>query len=143
MPQLYFLSVVLNGITGFLFIFGDTGENVSVEKSMKFSLFSGGFRLILGILTALVGFLKIFLPYKDPSSGSGIPILGDFLPALAGIAAGLMLLFGFYREHSAKFENENDLDRIGNAFLRYKKVAGFALIAVALLHFLFPSALLI
>ena len=143
MPQLYFMSVVLNGIIGFLFIFGDTGENDSVEKNMKFSFFSGGFRLILGISAALIGFLKLFLPYKDFSSGSGIPILGDFLPALAGIAAGFMLLFDFYREHSTKFENDNDFDRIGNTFLRNKKIAGFVLVAVALLHFIFPQALLL
>ena len=143
MLQLYFLSVVLNGIIGFLFAFTDTGENDSVEKSMKFSFFSGGFRLILGILSAVTGFLKLLLPVKGSSSVTGIPVLGDLIPALAGVAAGFMLLFGFYREHSARFENENDLDRIGNTFLRNKKIAGFTLIAVALLHFLFPAALLI
>ena len=141
MLQLYFMSILLNGITGFMFIFGDTGENDSIEKSMKFSFSSGGFRLILGILTALTGLVKLFLPVKGESAITGIPILGDLIPALAGIAGGFILLFGFYRENSARFDKENNLDRIGDSFLRYKKVAGFVLAGIALLHFLFPSAL--
>ena len=141
MYQLYFMSVLLNGIIGFLFIFEDTGENDSIEKSMKFSFFSGGFRLILGILTALTGLLKLFLPVKGDTAFTGIPILGDFIPALAGIAGGFVLLFGFYKEHTAGSGKENDLDRIGDAFLRYKKVSGFVIAAIALLHFLFPKAL--
>ena len=132
---------MLNGITGFWFIFGEVGGSDSVEKSMKFSFFGSGFRLILGILAAVIGILKLFLPYKDVTSGSGIPILGDFIPALAGIVGGFILLFGFYREHNTGYDKENDLDRIGDAFLRYKKIAGFVLVAVAVLHFLFPSAL--
>jgi hypothetical protein len=135
MVQLYLLSVVLNGVTGFLFIFGDFGENDSVEKSMKFSFFGSGFRLILGILTAFTGIMKLFLPMH------GIPILGDLLPALAGIAGSFILLFGFYREHKAGDDRENNLDRIGDAFIRYRKVVGFTLAAIGVLHFIFPEAL--
>jgi hypothetical protein len=135
------MSVVLNGITGFWFVFGDVGENDSVEKSMKFTFFGSGFRLILGILTALIGILKLFLPVKGASAVSGFPVLGDFLPALAGIAGGFILLFGFYREHKTGYDRENDLDRIGDAFIRYRKITGFTLVAIGLLHFLFPGAL--
>jgi hypothetical protein len=141
MLQLYLMSVVLNGIAGFWFIFGEIGESDSVEKSMKFSFFGSGFRLILGILTALIGILKLFLPVKSVSAGTGIPILGDFLPALMGIAGGLILLFGFYREHKTVYNGENDLDRIGDAFIRYRKVTGFTLIVISVLHFIFPEAL--
>jgi ABC-type sulfate transport system permease component len=141
MLQLYLMSVVLNGISGFWFIFGDVGESDSVEKSMKFSFFGSGFRLVIGILTALVGILKLFLPVKGISSVSGMPIIGDFVPALVGIAGGFILLFGFYREHKTGYDRENDLDRIGDAFIRYRKITGFTLIAIGLLHFLFPGAL--
>jgi hypothetical protein len=141
MLQLYLMSVVLIGITGFWFIFGDIGESDSVEKSMKFSFFGSGFRLILGILATLTGILKLLLPVKGASSVSGIPILGDLLPAFGGIAAGFILLFGFYREHKAGYDKENDLDRIGDVFLRYRKITGFTLVAIGLLHFLFPGAL--
>jgi len=135
MEQLYLLSIVLNGMAGFLFIIGENENSDSIEKSAKFSIAGGGFRLILGISAALIGLLKLFVPYM------GIPILGDLLPAIAGIAAGFTMIFGFYREHSAKIESEGRLDRLGDIFLQYKKAAGFALLAIALLHFLFPRAI--
>ena len=132
---------MMNGFIGFLFIFGDTGENYSVEKNMKFSFFGGGSRLILGIASALIGLLKFFVPYE-----SNVFILGDLLPALAGITGGFILIFGFYREHSVSdgdmfLSKENVIDRIGDTFLHYRKFFGFALAAVALLHFFFPGAL--
>ena len=119
-----------------MFLFGDRIENGSIESSMKFSLSSNGFRLILGIVSAIIGVLKLFSPVMNR-----VYILGDLLPALAGIAAGFILIFGFYREHSASIESEGQLDRIGDTFLRYKKAAGIALLLVAALHFFFPTAL--
>ena len=136
MIQLYFLSILFNGLIGFLLIITDTGKNDSIESSMKISLSSGGPRLVLGIAAAVTGFLKLLSPVEKQ-----VPILGDLIPAAAGIAAGFMIIFGFYREHSSHIEKEGQLDRIGDTFLRYKKIAGIILLAVALLHFLFPTAL--
>ena len=135
MVQLYFLSIVFNGFTGFLLMMGDSDDTGSIEGNIKFSPFNGGFRLILGILTMLTGMLKLLSPVENQ-----IPILGDFLPAVAGIIAGFILIFGFYREHSTKVDKEGKLDRIGDIFLQYKKIAGIILLVVAGLHFLFPKA---
>ena len=132
--QLYLLSVVLNGLVGCLLLFGDGKEDSSIEKGMKFSINSSGFRLILGVLSVIVGVLKLFAPVR-------VFFFGDLLPAAAGIAAGFILIFNFYREHSSKIEDEGQFDRIGDAFLRYKKPAGIALLVIALLHFMFPAAL--
>jgi hypothetical protein len=134
MEQLYFLSILLNGLTGFMLIIGNVEES-SIEKSMKFSLTGSGFRLILGIATVVTGLLKLFSPYM------GVFFLGDLFPGIAGIASGFILVFGFYREHSAKIDSEGKLDKMGDAFLRYRKAAGFVLLAIALLHFLFPKAI--
>jgi hypothetical protein len=138
MEQLYFLSILLNGLTGFLLIIGNVEENSTIEKSMKFSLTGGGFRLMLGIAAAITGLLKLFSPFGIPNGG--VFFLGDLFPALAGIVAGFTMIFGFYREHSVKIDDEGKLDKIGDVFLRYKKAAGFVLLAIALLHFLFPRA---
>ena len=104
---------------------------------MKFSPANSTFRLVLGFLTGATGILKLLSPSERPL------ILGDLIPALAGIAAAFILIFGFYREHASSggLENEGRLDRIGDTFLRYKKIAGVGLLAVALLHFLFPAVL--
>jgi len=133
MVQLYFLSIIFNAMAGLLFLFGDVIEGDSTTKGIRLFI-SSGFRLVLGILTAITGILKILSPFKTL-------ILGDIIPALAGIGAGFILIFGFYRENSVKSDNEGDLDRIGDMFLHYKKIAGILLLVVAALHFLFPSAL--
>ena len=136
MIQLYFLSILFNGIIGFLLVFSDNNKDGSIENSMQFPFASGGFRLVLGILAGITGILKLLSPVERQ-----IPILGDLLPALAGIVAGFVIIFGFYREKSSRVDQESQLDRIGDAFLRYKKAAGIALLVIAALHFLFPSAL--
>jgi hypothetical protein len=117
---------------------GDTGEQDSIENSLKFSLRNSTCRLILGILCAIIGILKLLSPSMD-----NIPILGDLVPALAGVAAGFILVFGYYREHVSVgvVEPEGKLDRIGGTFLKYKRPVGFLLLVSAALHFLFPQAL--
>ena len=135
MIQLYFLSIVFNGFAGFLFLFGDLGGNDSAEDNKKYSFLSVGFRLIIGILTGIIGILKLLSPYE------GIAILGDLLPALAGAAAGFMLIYGFYRERSSHVDDEEKINRFGETFLQYKKAIGVALLVSALLHFLFAKAL--
>ncbi|MDR2478611.1 MAG: hypothetical protein LBD48_04780 [Treponema sp.] len=137
MIQFYFLSIIFNGLSGFLLIMGENTNGFSIESSMKFSPASSTFRLVLGFLTGATGILKLLSPSEKPL------ILGDLIPALAGIAAGFILIFGFYREHASSggLENGGSLDRLGDAFLRYRKLAGAGLLAVALLHFLFPTVL--
>ena len=135
MVQLYFLSIVFNGLAGFLFFFGDLGKSDSGENGGKFSFISDGFRLIIGICAAITGILKLLSPMM------GMPILGDLLPALAGIVAGFMLIFGFYRERSSDVDSGEKINRFGETILHYKKAVGITLVASALLHFFFPAAL--
>jgi hypothetical protein len=115
MIQLYFLSVLLNGLAGYILLSGGRTEEAHIETSLRFSPHNQTFQFILG----------------------------DLVPALAGIAAGFILIFGFYREHASAVpsENEGKLDRIGETFLHYKKAMGILLLAVSALHFLFPQAL--
>jgi len=91
----------------------------------------------LGILCAVTGVLKILSPTMD-----GILLLGDLIPAAAGIIAGILLIFGIYRQDiSAAPENPGSLDRFGISLLRFRKAIGLGLIVVAILHFLFPKAI--
>ena len=137
MIQLYFLSIVFNGLAGFLFVFGDMGKNDTAENSGKFSFVSDGFLLVVGILAGVIGLLKLLSPMK------GMPILGDLLPAVAGVVAGFILIFGFYREHSSVVDVEGNINHFGELILHYKKPVGIILLASAALHFLFPEAFLL
>jgi len=143
MIQLYFLSILCNGLSGYILFAGNESEESddsspdSLEKSIRFSLNTPTFHLVLGVLCAVTGVLKLLSPTLD-----GILILGDLIPSVAGIIAGILLIFGIYRQDiSAAPENPSALDRLGVTLLRFRRTVGFALIVVAFLHFLFPKTL--
>ena len=93
--------------------------------------------MVLGILSAVTGVLKLLSPTMD-----GILILGDLVPAVAGIIAGLLMIFGIHRQGTpSDTESAGTFDRLGTNLLRFRKFVGLVLIATALLHFLFPQAL--
>jgi hypothetical protein len=134
MIQFYFLSILFNLVSGYMLVTDRAEAEESVENSLKFPVNTGTFKLILGVLTALTGLLKLL------SSVEGdVPVAGDLLPALTGMAAGAALVFSFYRERSA-LETEGGRQP-GEFILKYKKWAGIAAVVSALLHFLFPGAL--
>ena len=136
MIQLYFLSVLCNGLSGYLLFAGN--ENEPVEKS-RFS--NPTFHLVLGIMSVVVGILKLLSPLLSPT-GKEILILGDLVPAAAGVAAGFLLIFGIYRQDTfAAAPSEDSLNQLGTNLLRFRKFIGLGLIAVAFLHFLFPQFL--
>ena len=138
MIQLYFLSILFNGLTGYVLVAKETWENGSDVKNLVFSPHNETFRLVLGILTAVTGLLKLLNP-----TGDSIPILGDLLPAISGVAAGIVLTFSYYKEHTQAVDSEGKIEKIGNIFLHWKKGIGFTALASALLHFLFPQAFLL
>jgi len=133
MIQLYFLSILCNGLSGYLLFAGN--ENKMIEKT-RFS--NPTYHLVLGILSAVVGVLKLLSPNADK-----ILILGDLLPAAGGVAAGFLLIFGIYRQESSSAvqQTNESLDKYGVSLLRFRKSIGLGLLAVALLHFLFPQTL--
>jgi len=134
MIQLYFLSILCNSLSGYILFAGN--ENEAEENSVSF-LNNPTFHLVLGILSAVTGILKLL----SPSIG-GILILGDLIPAAAGIMAGFMLIFGIYRKDtSMSIESTGTLDILGANLLRFRKPIGLGLFAVSLIHFLFPQAL--
>jgi hypothetical protein len=130
MPQLYLLSVLCNGLAGYVLFSGNENDS----ENARFSIKTPTFHLVLGILSAVTGVLKLLSPSFD-----GIPIIGDLIPVAAGLVAGLMLIFGIYRQDlSAK---AGELDRLGISLLAFRRPIGLGLMAISLLHFLFPQAL--
>ncbi|MCL2800217.1 MAG: hypothetical protein FWD28_00480 [Treponema sp.] len=131
MPQLYFLSILCNGLAGYVLFKDSEGDAGEIAQ---FSIKGPTFNLILGIMCAVTGVLKLLSPFEGD-----LLVIGDLLPAAAGLIAGLMLIFGIYRQDlSAK---AGELDRLGVSLLVFRKPIGLALMAIGLLHFLFPKAL--
>ncbi|GHT82880.1 hypothetical protein FACS1894137_02670 [Spirochaetia bacterium] len=138
MIQFYFLSIVLNALSGYVLIKepGDAEIGGDAETGLEFhlSLQNETTRLILGLLTIVVGLLKIL-------SSQDMAVIGDLIPALAGFLAGFILVFEYYRSRST-LEPEHT-DRIERLLIHNKKWIGYLALAVAALHFLFPSVLLL
>jgi hypothetical protein len=138
MIQLYFLSILCNGIAGYLLFSGNSEDNPENEK-LQIPLNNPTFHLVLGILSAVTGVLKLLSPLSSVNSGRGVIIFGDLIPAAACIISGLVFIFGIYRGGASQTQGE--LDRIGTNLLKFRKPLGMGLMAAALAHFVFGEIL--
>ncbi|MDR1175720.1 MAG: hypothetical protein LBK83_09675 [Treponema sp.] len=135
MIQFYFLSIICNGAAGFLLTTDRVSAAESIEDSQKLSLGSETFRLVLGVLTSLSGILKLLSPVQGE-----VPVIGDIIPALAGLAAGFSLLFEYYRRTSTLQSRKTE--ELENFIGKNKKWIGIAALISAVLHFLIPQVTL-
>ena len=125
MIQLYFLSIVCNSLCGYLLFSGNENEN-----SLKIeALNNPTFQLVLGIISIVTGVLKLLSPTR-------FIILGDLIPAIAGIVGGFMMIFGISRKGNS---SQGSLEVISSGLLNFRKPIGLGLLGAALLHFLFPN----
>jgi len=139
MMQLYVLSIICNGLSGYVLFAGNESET---GEKQGFSINNPTFHLVLGILSAVTGILKLLSPSVSEPGKTGVIIFGDLIPAAAGVIAGIMLIFGLYRhDNTSAPEVSGSLDRLGVNLLRFRKLLGLFLFAAALVHFLFPAAL--
>ncbi|WP_296685394.1 hypothetical protein [Treponema sp. UBA3813] len=91
-------------------------------------------QLVVGILSALTGLMKLLSPIQYD-----VAVVGDLIPALAGLAAGAVLLLDWYQERS---EVELSLpETIQNIYTGGRKYLGIFCIIAAVLHFIFPLVL--
>lgn len=122
MLQFYFLSILFNLLAGFVLINSEKNYlDVKLLNEKKF-------RLVLGILSGLAGVIKLFVVVR-----TDIIILGDLLPAIAGIAGGIALLI-----HE---DNEKLPDWAKKVFVANKYLVGICCMSIAIVHFVFPGAL--
>ncbi len=137
MAQFYLLSVVSCVLTG-LVLSGDyLGARVPAFATFRAWLESRGAALALGLATAVIGFIKLFI--RAP--GDSVAVVGDLLPAVTGLAIGATLFFeALLRKPSTP---ERRVERYAKAVLTYRIPLGLAGVAVALLHFLFPQAVIL
>lgn len=165
MLQFYFLSILLNIVAGLVFlysskepadsasddIFNDAGDDeqtfseidLSVLNSLKddkTNLFAvplfedSSFRLVLGILMVLTGLMKLLSPIQYD-----VPVLGDLIPSLAGIAGGISILLDWYNKKSSMGVLLPEI--LNTIFIEGKKYLGVFCIAAGILHFIFPRVL--
>ena len=136
MIQFYFLSIFINVLVGYALVFENDRDALEIKPG--FSLRDETVRLILGIISMIVGVLKLLSPVEGD-----VLILGDLVPAAVGFASGFILVYEYYKTRST-IARENEEKATLNVFLiRNKKILGYAAITAAVLHFLFPKVLLL
>ena len=141
MLQFYFLSVLMNALAGYMIFFGDSSDSNGVmEFKCGFSVKSETFRLVVGILTAFTGLFKLLSRIEGD-----LLLIGDIVPAAAGLLCGLILIFEYYGKRSGDSEQEGiEHGKTEHGFLTAnKKLIGAAAMLAAVLHFLFPTVLLL
>ena len=134
MAQFYFLSILSSIVAG-LTLAGDyLGEKIPVLASFKNLRANKPATVTIGIVTIVIGIIKLIVL----SPGEYIPVVGDLLPALTGIAVGGILLVEAFRE---KVEGRSEpMKKISTTVLTYRVPVGIAAVVVAVVHFLFPGA---
>ncbi|MFP4431098.1 MAG: hypothetical protein ACOCW6_08175 [Spirochaetota bacterium] len=135
MYQIYLLSVVTNILAGTVASFDGLDEKLHISAVFNRELLDrAGFRLGLGLVTVVVGFLK-FLTVSE----GDVPVVGDLLPALAGVSLGMILLLQYYKGRSDV--SSPAVDKVDNILGKNANVFGMAGVAVAVVHFLFHPVL--
>ncbi|MBQ8014149.1 MAG: hypothetical protein IJ257_07135 [Treponema sp.] len=91
-------------------------------------------QLVVGILSGLTGLMKLLSPIQYD-----VAVIGDLIPALAGLAASAVLLLDWYQDRS---EVELSLpEAIQSVYTGGRKYLGIFCIIAAVLHFIFPRVL--
>ncbi|MFP4301578.1 MAG: hypothetical protein ACLFPW_12840 [Spirochaetaceae bacterium] len=129
MYQIYFLSILVNLLAGITLSFDRMDERLQLRSLFNPELFQhAGFRLTMAIFTFVVGFLKLL-----SVSPGDVPVVGDLLPALAGMVMGFTLFLQYYKDRTTvESSSLTSLDRI---FGNNSAIIGTLGIIVAILHF--------
>lgn len=149
MVQFYFLLVLLNILAGIILISTDSSTELDLtdldaddkkNKNIKGALENDSiftnetFGLVTGALCALISFITLFFSYSK--TGKSIPIIGDLLPSVLGLAGGATILLDYY---SKSFADHDLPDFVEAVFFNNKKYIGFACIIAAIIHFIIPG----
>ena len=127
MLQFYLISVSLNALAGYYLFF----RSEISETQTGLSLHNETVKLIVGILSALTGIVKLLSPIQ------GIAVIGDFFPAVMGILCGFILIYEFYKNRATIDDAEQE-EKVSGIILSNKKYIGAAALIFAVLHFIFP-----
>lgn len=122
----YWLAVTTNLIMGLILSFLDT-ENESYNEKYPF-LRDPTFLLVLFIFSGCAAVFKLFMV-----AGGGLPIIGDFLPVISGLAGSAVF---FYRWVTL-VQPEKTLPAFFSQLMPFQRIIGFVCLSVGLLHLLF------
>jgi hypothetical protein len=133
MLQFYFLSILTLILSGVALI-GASGRAFDQEVSRV--LTRTWVKITLGGVTLVVGVVKLVVAATPESTA----VVGDLLPALAGIAVGLALAVEGWVNRAGQ---SADAQKINRAASFYRIPLGVVAIATAVAHFFVPAAIIL
>lgn len=137
MAQFYLLSVVANFIAGITLASEYVMRRLPAFPGLGRFRTSRGAEIALGVVTAVVGVLK--LVFRSP--GEDIPVAGDLLPGIVGIALGAVLYIDANRKEAEAIDESTTVAK--PTLLSYRVPIGIAGAVVALLHFVIPGVVIL
>jgi hypothetical protein len=137
MIQFYFLSILFNVVGGYALCADIPLPKKGSFEGVRIFLLDRSVRLALGILMSVTGVFKLLNAIRGD-----LPVVGDFLPATAGIAGGVALLVELYNRPDANPAGvERKPGRAEMLFMRNRSVIGIAAMITGVVHFAFPMVL--
>ncbi|MFP4153505.1 MAG: hypothetical protein ACLFR8_05455 [Alkalispirochaeta sp.] len=129
MYQIYFLSILTNILAGIALAFDRMDSRLRLHAVFNPELFQhNGFRLAIGIIAFVVGFLKLL-----SVAPGDVAVVGDLIPALAGMVMGFALAFQYYQERAeVRSSTTETLDKV---FGRHNATLGMIGLTVGIVHF--------
>ncbi|MHC6202556.1 hypothetical protein ACYULU_05100 [Breznakiellaceae bacterium SP9] len=143
MVQFYFLTVLLNVLSGFTLLNEDgTGDKIFESKVLK-SIINETFKLVLGVVTGVSGLLKLL-----SSMEGDVAFFGDFIPALLSLLMSFILCYEYYVTNRIAGSTDSASAigtkvTIATLLLANRKIIGLLGIISGVLHYLFPQVVLI
>jgi hypothetical protein len=141
MPQFYLLSVVSTIVAGLALSSDYLKTKSEFFGSFRFLQKNRSVQIIAGLITAAIGVLKLIFS----SPGEDVVVVGDLLPAAAGIILGVILIGEAFRQHPKAEEGQakvgKSVEKVTSRIAPYRIPVGIAGAVIGLAHFLFPRIL--
>jgi hypothetical protein len=142
MLQVYFISVIAIFLGGLALMFRNLETDKKLLNPIRRILINKGVQTGLGIAAIVMGILKFFV-FTRPG---GIYILEDLLPALAGCVTGGSLLLAVFTKKDKEEEGEivtQDTGKIRSLNKKFHVPIGITVMAIAVIHLIFPGVILL
>ncbi|MBN2553406.1 MAG: hypothetical protein JXB06_11590 [Spirochaetales bacterium] len=141
MPQFYLLTVVSTVVAGLALSSDYLKTKSEFFGSFRFLQKSRTIQIIAGLVTAAIGVLKLIFI----SPGEDVVVVGDLLPAAAGIILGIILIGEAFRQYPKAGEVREkvgqSVEKVTKRIATYRIPVGIAGAVIGLLHFVFPGVL--
>ncbi|MFO7782798.1 MAG: hypothetical protein R6W94_14365 [Spirochaetia bacterium] len=133
MLQFYFLSILTLILSGVALI---GASSRAFDHEVSHLLTRTWVKMTIGGVTLVVGVVKLIVTATPESAA----VVGDLLPALAGIAVGLALAVEGWANRAAQ---SAEAQKINQAASFYRIPLGVVAIATAVAHFFVPAAVIL